>query len=262
MDNLAKRYWNETQPVVQPFYIQNTSGWSLWIEDRKLSTWDQTSLYNHAQSYEILEHWSKRQQIPGNKITSIDWEASEMASERLGLKLLLWIPKWLAGFERVRKVQQRNKYQDHAKCPRCTEFEDAHHILVCKAIRATTQWAASISKIDIWLSKSNTMPDLRRAIVRRLHEWRSEERFQDSAYTWPGVNDLIRDQDQVGWRTFLEGGMLQNWAAKQQEYYTWLQKHNTGKRWATTLINPTRTNLDTSLARSDLRRLLASLHRQ
>ena len=30
--------------------------------------------------------------------------------------------------------------------------------------------------------------------------------------------------------------MIQNWAAKQREYYTWLQKRNTGKRWATTLI--------------------------
>ncbi len=72
-------------------------------------------------------------------------------------------------------------------------------ILVCKAPRANTQWAASVSKIDIWLGKANTMPDIRRAIVSRLHEWRSDERFQDPLYTWPGVNDLIRDQDQVGW---------------------------------------------------------------
>ena len=34
----------------------------------------------------------------------------------------------------------------------------------------------------------------------------------------------------------MEGCILKNWAAKQQEYYTWLQRHNTGKRWTTTLI--------------------------
>ncbi len=34
----------------------------------------------------------------------------------------------------------------------------------------------------------------------------------------------------------MEGCVLQAWAAKQQEYYDWLQRRNTGKRWVTTLI--------------------------
>jgi hypothetical protein len=38
----------------------------------------------------------------------------------------------------------------------------------------------------------------------------------------------------------MEGGILQDWAAKQQEYYDWLQKRNTGKRWITTLIKKLR----------------------
>ena len=80
------------------------------------------------------------------------------------------------------------------------------------------------------------MPELHRAIISRLRAWRSDEAFQVPPYTWPGVNDLICDQDQVGWGTFMEGGIVQNWAAKQQEYYTWLQKRNTGKRWTTLLI--------------------------
>jgi len=60
MDSLAKSYWNETQPTVQPFYPRNTFGWSLWISDRKMHSWDRTSLYNHAMSHEILAHWSTR----------------------------------------------------------------------------------------------------------------------------------------------------------------------------------------------------------
>jgi hypothetical protein len=40
----------------------------------------------------------------------------------------------------------------------------------------------------------------------------------------------------VGWRVFLEGGLLKEWASKQQDYYDWLDKKNTGKRWTTTLI--------------------------
>jgi hypothetical protein len=236
MDSLAKSYWNETQPTVQPFYIQNTSGWSLWINDCKLSNWDQTTLYNHAKSHNILDHWSQRWRIPGNMISSIDWAASKMASKQLGLNRSLWIPKWLAGFAPVGKVLQRNNFQDHAECPRCNEFKDTDHILLCKAPRATTQWEASLTKIDIWLRKAITMLEIRKAIISRLRAWRSDKAFQVPRFTWPGVNDLIHDQDRVGWRTFMEGGIVQNWAAKQQEYYTWLQKWNTGKRWTTTLI--------------------------
>jgi hypothetical protein len=51
---------------------------------------------------------------------------------------------------------------------------------------------------------------------------------------WPGV--IILDQDAVGWRAFLEGGVLHAWAPKQQEYYNWIKRRNTGKRWITTLI--------------------------
>jgi hypothetical protein len=43
-------------------------------------------------------------------------------------------------------------------------------------------------------------------------------------------------QHAIGWQAFLEGCVLKDWAAKQQAYYDWLQKKNTGKRWTTTLI--------------------------
>jgi hypothetical protein len=56
------------------------------------------------------------------------------------------------------------------------------------------------------------------------------------SYNWPGVNNVILDQDAVGWRPFLEGGVLHAWAAKQQEYYNQIKRRNTDKRWITTLI--------------------------
>jgi hypothetical protein len=56
------------------------------------------------------------------------------------------------------------------------------------------------------------------------------------SYNWPGVNNIVLDQDAVGWRAFLKGGVLHAWAAKQQEYYNWIERRNTGKRWITILI--------------------------
>ncbi len=94
-----------------------------------------------------------------------------------------------------------------------------------------------MSKLATWLTKSLTLPDIKKAIISRLKAWHANEAIGPVPdYNWPGVNDLVRNQDLVGWRVFLEGGILHDWAAKQQEYYDWLQKRNTGKRWITTLI--------------------------
>ena len=80
------------------------------------------------------------------------------------------------------------------------------------------------------------MPALRSAIINRLKDWHQSSATAAPSYSWPGVNDLIHTQTLVGWQAFLEGGVLKDWAAKQQEYYDWLARKNTGKRWTTTLI--------------------------
>jgi hypothetical protein len=236
MDSLAKVYWNETSPSVAAFYPPSSSGWSLWIGDRKLSSWNRTSLYNHAKATALLAHWSHRRHIPPSLIHSIDWEASAGAIKLLGLNRALWIPTWLAGFAPVGKVQQRNQFQDHADCPRCSSFETTEHVVLCPAPTAQRQWAASLSHLSTWLTKAHTLPDIRTAILSRLRAWHHGTDLIAPSYTWPGVNDLVLLQDSIGWRTFLEGGILHAWAAKQQDYYDWLQKRNTGKRWITTLI--------------------------
>ena len=224
MDTLSKVYWNETSAKVAPFYTANSSGWSIWTAERKLTTWDRTELYNYSNSFDILDHWSSRRNIPRELIRSINWKAGEDAIKRLGLNRSLWIPKWLAGFSPVGKLMQRYKLQEHAECPRCSLFEDTEHVLLCKAPSAVTQWNASISKLNLWMTKAATMPDLQHAIIRYLSSWHRSEPPLPPQYHWPGVNDLVLPQNLVGWRTFLEGGILQSWAALQQSYYDWLQR--------------------------------------
>jgi hypothetical protein len=183
-----------------------------------------------------LEHWSNRRNIPHHLIHSIDWEACEQAIKLLGLNRALWIPKWLAGFAPVGKVQQCNMLQDHAECPRCSAFETTAHVLLCPAPQAQHQWELSLASLDQWLTKAMTLPDIQKAILQRLHAWQNADELRATPYNWPGVNDIVLTQDTIGWRTFLEGGVLHAWAAKQQEYYNWIKRRNTGKRWIITLI--------------------------
>ena len=107
---------------------------------------------------------------------------------------------------------------------------------MCKAPQAVTQWEASLSKLEAWMTQAATMPDIRNAIISRLKTWINDSDPETISFTWPGVNNLLQTQDLLGWRAFLEGCVLKEWAAKQQEYYTWLERKNTGRRWITTLI--------------------------
>jgi hypothetical protein len=133
--------------TVRPFYSCNSFGWTLWIDSRKLSTWDR-STYNHANASDILQHWSNCCNRPFQLNRSIYWEAREYAIKRLGLNKVLWILKWLAGCAPIGKVLQRFQFQDHAKCLRCSKFEDTTHVVQCKAPQTISQWEALISKLD------------------------------------------------------------------------------------------------------------------
>jgi hypothetical protein len=131
---------------------------------------------------------------------------------------------------------QRYKLQDHAECPRCAQFEDTKHVLKCQAPQAISTWNASLSRLEIWLTKAGTMPDLQHTILSHLSSWHQNEDPPIPQYHWPGVNDLIAAQGNIGWHNFIEGGVLKDWEAKQAEYYLWLKRKNTGRRWTITLI--------------------------
>jgi hypothetical protein len=62
---------------------------------------------------------------------------------------------------------------------------------------------------------------LKKAILSWLQAWQTDEALTAPSYNWPGLNDTVLSQDSVGWWAFLEGGVLQAWAAKQHEYYEW-----------------------------------------
>ena len=87
------------------------------------------------------------------------------------------------------------------------------------------------------MTRALTLPGIQQVIKSRLKTVRNRtEDLPATYYKWPGLNELVQAQDTLGWRIFLEVGILHEWAAKQQEYYDWIQKRNTGKQWITTLI--------------------------
>jgi hypothetical protein len=88
----------------------------------------------------------------------------------------------------------------------------------------------------MWLTKALTLNYTLPLSISRLQSWRAQTAAAEPSFNWPGVNNIIKAQYLAGWQVFLEGAVLQDWAAKQKKYYKWLQRKNTGKRWITALI--------------------------
>jgi hypothetical protein len=93
-----------------------------------------------------------------------------------------------------------------------------------------------IAQLTRWLTTILTLPALKTAILTGLHLWQTHTPILTPSYAWPGVNDIVLLQSRLGWQAFIEGAILQTWAAKQHKYYEWIKQKNTCKQWLTTLI--------------------------
>jgi hypothetical protein len=111
--------------------------------------------------------------------------------------------KFCVGMLGVGKFMFRWKKWTHTKCPCCGEFEDASHVLSCKAPAADELWHSAVDSLQQWMESVRTNPQVTEAIISELHKWRS-----------PGY-DLVRSpmmvilahmqQGDIGWNLALEG---------------------------------------------------------
>ena len=112
------------------------------------------------------------------------------------------------------------------------------HVLQCQSEGAKEQWTASTNKLWKWMQRLTTLPRLQEAIITNLSHWRDDEpvHYPQGGHQWPHVRQAIHDQDDIGWGLMLEGCVSKHWKEVQDEYYIWLDRRNTGRRWAELLI--------------------------
>jgi hypothetical protein len=80
------------------------------------------------------------------------------------------------------------------------------------------------------------MPALQEAILTRLRQWKGDTNDNLQWTSQYGLKQAILHQDELGWYNFLMGQVSLQWKAVQQRYFEWLGCRNTGKKWATALI--------------------------
>jgi hypothetical protein len=149
----------------------------------------------------------------------------------------LWLTKWLTGWLPTgQKLLQWNAITNNL-CPRCGLPELTKlHVLFCTHIEAISIWRAGLQQLDFWMTTKHTQPELRQGIIDNLQHWHDQVPPNPILSDWPGVPELFATQNEVGWRPFFDGFITDGWIEIQQAYYTFLERRNTGRRWASQLI--------------------------
>lgn len=236
-DNIAKHRLNRCLedgfvPSSQRF---GDEGWSISVHGCKVSKLDYHRLYSIMWAPTALNYWAGKHGLPFETILSIDWDISGEAIKSLTFPQRRRIVKHACGHFGIGIVLQRWGMQDHADCPRCQAPETAVHVLRCRDPRAVTVWDTTLSKLESWMMKKRTNPDLQRAILQRLREWHSDSPF--GPIPWDCTfKDAFKNQDAIGWYPFLLGHVSYHWQGVQQDYYNSLALDNTGKQWVRQLI--------------------------
>jgi hypothetical protein len=106
-------------------------------------------------------------------------------------------------------------------CSRGRAPENLAHVWMCPHPQAIDVWNASLKKLEDWMIKVGTLPDIRDSMLYHLKSWRSPE--ADSRH-YDNTNLIYIDlQGECGWQSLLEGFVTKTWAKTQHSYYSMIQ---------------------------------------
>jgi hypothetical protein len=239
VDNIAKAYWNHvvtegSEPTAHRF---GDEAWALYVNGTKVGKFDKQKIYRSIYEEKTMVYWAKKSDRHREIIRGVDWELCGSAFKKLTISKQRRVTKHASGHMACGKMMKIWSFQDHEECPRCAEVKETPlHVLECGAMSTKVIWSKSMTKLQTWMESTNTMPELQTALITRLRQWKGETNDNPTFSTHCGLRAAILHQDEIGWYNFLMGRISLQWKEVQQRYYEWLGRRNTGKKWATALI--------------------------
>jgi len=130
----------------------------------------------------------------------IHWEPIENAMENVSHSFQLWATKHISGFSSVNRRRFICKEIASPNCPICKQpgmVEMTRNQLVCTHETRTKLWRDSTLKLQIWLVKYDTHPEITELIVEYVQGWVSIKAVVLSPRI--GWNDLTIFIDAIDW---------------------------------------------------------------
>ena len=195
-----------------------------------------TAIYHHCYKQQAYDYWVHRGRIQPNNIHRLDWEVLQTATQMVPEHRLIFLAKLYAGYGATGKVMVRRKQWPVNACPRCGRPEDHQHIIQCNSQPAKDEFYYRWGELDDWVLQTSS-PDMSAAIYTLLTEYRNGSHDTIVSTDWdPTIQTAVRDQLQLGRRSFIEGMLSTSWQIAQQTILD--SQGNTRRsahRWTATL---------------------------
>lgn len=195
------------------------------------------SIYNHVHAPRASEYWTKKDKLPQHLQPRIDWQAQEDALQTSSLPMKTWATKQAVGTFGNNKWMHRWGFHPNTQCPRCdAPVEDAYHVLRCPQLAAIQTWEASLQKLSNWMLEVKTDPELKDALIAHLRHWKQPSQLLTPTTLPPYLQELLQEQENIGWHNFLEGFVSIGWAEIQARYYIGIRSRRSSRQWVTALV--------------------------
>jgi len=99
MDAEAKAFWTQLndQGFQHSSHHLPGEGWSIWIDQIKLTSMNQSHFNERIQSKYSTAYWQQENKL-GNKLDTIDWNSINKVWSSLSIQCQIWMTKWATGW--------------------------------------------------------------------------------------------------------------------------------------------------------------------
>lgn len=233
-DSLAKQWWNSChQHHTPPYNASFTNQWGIWLGNTRMTHWDPNTVLRYCLQSDTHKYWlSKKPSIPPH--TSIAWEAMTIAFKKEPIYKRIWLTKWWSNTLPTGNNLHRWGIQNHQLCPRCADTESAPtHFLTCPSTQ--TLWTQHTDTLKQHLLRNKTDPALTDQIIQHLSTWILPTQDHPTGTVTP-THTLIQTQHILGWESWVQGFIPEEWQLHQHRHLQSIGSFRTGKRWLAALI--------------------------
>jgi hypothetical protein len=109
-------------------------------------------------------------------------------------------------------------FWDDSRCPRCQQDnETTEHIILCNGHGANQEFISQVTNLGVWWIEMDTHPSIHRCISETLMQRSPLTSF--FSHSDCVCHSATLEQDEIGWKNFVEGKISKHWGYLQLVYY-------------------------------------------
>ena len=180
----------------------------------------------------LRTYWIHKNKFRPRDLRKIDWASLHKSTQSTPQSQKRWLSKWISNTCGVGVKLKQWKHQSHDQCPRCLQpAETVDHVIRCPQAEAIDLWNQSIAQLDEYLTSIKTDPEITQAICTSLRAWHDGTHLPPMATDNATLQQAIREQDMIGWRSFIDGFHSLAWRDCQQTYLQRIRSQRNSLVW-------------------------------